>query len=54
MYFLEALHDRVLVCDGAMGTLLSAQGIFSWKALARFVPLSNIPSVPSPVTAGTC
>ena len=26
--FLDALDDRVLVCDGAMGTLLYAQGIF--------------------------
>jgi methionine synthase I (cobalamin-dependent)/5,10-methylenetetrahydrofolate reductase len=26
--FLDALGDRVLVCDGAMGTLLYAQGIF--------------------------
>jgi homocysteine S-methyltransferase len=26
--FLEALNERVLVCDGAMGTLLYAQGVF--------------------------
>src|SRR6267142_2788410 len=26
--FLEALDDRVLVCDGAMGTLLYAKGVF--------------------------
>jgi methionine synthase I (cobalamin-dependent)/5,10-methylenetetrahydrofolate reductase len=26
--FLEAIDDRVLVCDGAMGTLLYAKGIF--------------------------
>jgi homocysteine S-methyltransferase len=26
--FLDALDDRVLVCDGAMGTLLYSQGIF--------------------------
>ena len=26
--FLEALDDRVLVCDGAMGTVLYAQGVF--------------------------
>jgi homocysteine S-methyltransferase len=26
--FLEALHERVLVCDGAMGTMLYAQGVF--------------------------
>jgi len=26
--FLDALDDRVLVCDGAMGTLLYAQGVF--------------------------
>ena len=26
--FLSALDDRVLVCDGAMGTLLYAQGVF--------------------------
>ena len=26
--FLEALADRVLVCDGAMGTMLYAQGVF--------------------------
>ena len=26
--FLEALDERVLVCDGAMGTMLYAQGVF--------------------------
>jgi homocysteine S-methyltransferase len=26
--FLEALHERVLVCDGGMGTMLYAQGVF--------------------------
>src|SRR5262252_1050282 len=26
--FLQALDDRVLVCDGAMGTMLYARGIF--------------------------
>ena len=26
--FLDALADRVLVCDGAMGTMLYAKGIF--------------------------
>jgi methionine synthase / methylenetetrahydrofolate reductase(NADPH) len=26
--FLEALDERVLICDGAMGTLLYAQGVF--------------------------
>ena len=26
--FLEALSDRVLVCDGAMGTMLYARGVF--------------------------
>ena len=26
--FLEALDERVLVCDGAMGTMLYAKGIF--------------------------
>ena len=26
--FLEALDDRVLVCDGAMGTMLYAKGVF--------------------------
>src|SRR5713101_810708 len=26
--FLEALEDRVLVCDGAMGTMLYAKGVF--------------------------
>ena len=26
--FLEALDNRVLVCDGAMGTMLYAKGIF--------------------------
>ena len=26
--FIEALDDRVLVCDGAMGTMLYAKGIF--------------------------
>ena len=26
--FLEALDDRVLVCDGAMGTMLYSKGVF--------------------------
>src|SRR5512147_1562755 len=26
--FLEAIDDRVLVCDGAMGTMLYAKGVF--------------------------
>jgi hypothetical protein len=26
--FLDAIDERVLVCDGAMGTLLYAQGVF--------------------------
>ena len=26
--FLEAIDERVLVCDGAMGTMLYAKGIF--------------------------
>ena len=26
--FLAALDDRVLVCDGAMGTMLYAKGVF--------------------------
>ena len=26
--FLEAIHDRVLVCDGAMGTMLYSKGVF--------------------------
>src|SRR5512134_838346 len=26
--FLQALDERVLVCDGAMGTMLYAQGVF--------------------------
>ena len=26
--FLDALAERVLVCDGAMGTMLYAKGIF--------------------------
>src|SRR5882724_13044699 len=30
--FLEALDDRVLVCDGAMGTMLYAKGIFINKS----------------------
>jgi len=29
MSFLEALHDRVLVCDGAMGSMLyDDRGVF--------------------------
>ena len=28
MSFLEALHDRVLVCDGAMGSVLYDRGVF--------------------------
>ena len=30
--FLEALNDRVLVCDGAMGTMLYAKGVFINKS----------------------
>ena len=30
--FIEALNDRVLVCDGAMGTMLYAKGIFINKS----------------------
>jgi homocysteine S-methyltransferase len=30
--FLEALNDRVLVCDGAMGTMLYARGVFINKS----------------------
>src|SRR6184192_2159732 len=30
--FLEALSERVLVCDGAMGTMLYAKGIFINKS----------------------
>ena len=30
--FLEALDDRVLVCDGAMGTMLYAKGVFINKS----------------------
>src|ERR1700687_5769513 len=30
--FVDALEDRVLVCDGAMGTMLYAKGIFINKS----------------------
>src|SRR3954466_4597463 len=30
--FLDALDDRVLVCDGAMGTMLYAKGVFINKS----------------------
>ena len=30
--FLTALNDRVLVCDGAMGTMLYAKGVFINKS----------------------
>src|SRR6185295_15921604 len=30
--FLDAIEDRVLVCDGAMGTMLYAKGIFINKS----------------------
>ena len=30
--FIDALDDRVLVCDGAMGTMLYAKGIFINKS----------------------
>src|SRR5213592_4833689 len=30
--FLDALSDRVLVCDGAMGTMLYAKGVFINKS----------------------
>ena len=32
MTFLDALDDRVLVCDGAMGTMLYAKGVFINKS----------------------
>src|ERR1700730_17875106 len=30
--FLEAIDERVLVCDGAMGTMLYAKGVFINKS----------------------
>src|SRR6266571_525073 len=39
---LEALDDRVLVCDGAMGTMLYARGVFinkSFDALNLTAPV---------------
>src|SRR5919107_3871107 len=30
--FLEALEERVLVCDGAMGTMLYSRGVFINKS----------------------
>ena len=33
MSFLEALHDRVLVCDGAMGSVLYDHGVFVNQSL---------------------
>ena len=30
--FLESLDERVLVCDGAMGTMLYAKGVFINKS----------------------
>src|SRR5678815_1804804 len=30
--FIEALEERVLVCDGAMGTMLYAKGVFINKS----------------------
>ena len=30
--FLDALNDRVLVCDGAMGTMLYSKGVFINKS----------------------
>ena len=30
--FLDALDQRVLVCDGAMGTMLYARGVFINKS----------------------
>src|SRR5437868_10417508 len=30
--FLDAIDDRVLVCDGAMGTMLYAKGVFINKS----------------------
>src|SRR5260370_35323966 len=32
MKFIEALSQRVLVCDGAMGTMLYARGVFINKS----------------------
>jgi methionine synthase I (cobalamin-dependent) len=30
--FLDSLDDRVLICDGAMGTMLYAKGVFINKS----------------------
>ena len=30
--FIEALDERILVCDGAMGTMLYAKGVFINKS----------------------
>ena len=51
--FLEALGRRVLVCDGAMGTMLYARGIFinrSFEALNLVEPdLVLVPGWVSPL-----
>ena len=43
MSFLEALHDLVLVCDGAMGSMLYDRWVFvnqSFEALIWLEPIS--------------
>jgi methionine synthase / methylenetetrahydrofolate reductase(NADPH) len=38
--FLDALRSRILVCDGAVGTMLHAQG-HSFNASLAFLNISN-------------
>ena len=50
--FLDALDDRVLVCDGAMGTMLYAQGRLH-QPLLRVAQSDRSPSSSSTCTAST-
>jgi methionine synthase I (cobalamin-dependent) len=47
--FLEALEERVLVCDGAMGAMLYARGIFINKSFDARQRASRLPRKSPPV-----
>ena len=51
--FLEALDERVLVCDGAMGTMLYAKGVFINKSFDALEPHAT-PIWWRPCTRNTC
>ena len=57
MSFLESLDDRVLVCDGAMGSVLYERGVFvnqSFEALNLTRPGSTTRPVVTRVSGFLC